>query len=97
MSTKYVVNSFGNGIRAYECVEETAKFAWLKGLRFDPDEITKRKKAGVCFDTWAEAHAELTRRAEDRLAQARRQLQAAQGFAGNVKGMKPPTTPENSK
>jgi hypothetical protein len=42
------------------------------------------------FSTWAEAHAALTRRAEAKLTAARLSLQYAQGFAGNVRGMKPP-------
>jgi len=56
----------------------------------DKDGIDKMKKNGDIFDTWAEAHVELTRRAGDRLATARRQLEVAQGFAGNVRGMRPP-------
>lgn len=97
MSTKYIVDPFSSAkIRAGECVKETAKFAWLKGFYLRSDEVVQKKKEGDVFDTWAEAHAELTRRAEERLAQARRQLQAAQGFAGNVRGMKPPT-PTNSE
>ena len=90
MSTKYVIHAYGDRIRALKCVKETAKFAWFKGAYFDPNEIFSRKKAGVVFDTWAEAHAELTRRAEAQVAAARRALQVAQSFAGNVKGMKPP-------
>ena len=94
MSTKYVVSGWAAKITAYECTKETAKFAWLKGFYFgDDDFIAKLGKStnDVCmFDTWAEAHAELMRRAEAKLVEARRQLERAQGFAGNVRGMKPP-------
>lgn len=89
MKTKYVVMRWATKITAYECTKETAQFVWLKGL-CAANVIDKRKKDGDVFDTWAEAHAELTRRAEVGLAAARRQLALAQGFAGNVRGMKPP-------
>jgi hypothetical protein len=91
MSMKYVVDKWAARIYAYECTKETASFVWLKGVYFDSkDEIDQIKKNGNVFATWAEAHAELTRRADDKLATARRQLEVAQGFAGNVRGMKPP-------
>ena len=94
MSTKYVVDRWSAKITAYECTKETAKFAWLKGFYFgDNDFVAKVGKLtkDVCmFDTWGEAHAELTRQAEARLTEARRALERAQGFAGNVRGMKPP-------
>jgi hypothetical protein len=91
MSTKYIVGKWAAKITAYECTKETAKFVWLKGLYDAKSSVSDKKgKAGDVFDTWAEAHAELTRRADDRLATARRQLEIAQGFVGNVRGMKPP-------
>lgn len=89
MSTKYVIDLSGFPIRAHECVKETAKFVWLKGV-FYSDTITRRKKGLEAFDTWAEAHAELMRCAEAKLADARRTLLLAQNFAGNVRGLKPP-------
>jgi hypothetical protein len=89
MSTKYVVDRWAAKITAYECVRETPSFVWLKGLRAAVGAYKKAKGVDI-FATWAEAHAELTRRADDRLANARRHLEVAQGFAGNVRGMKPP-------
>jgi hypothetical protein len=89
-STKYVVDRWSAKITAYECTKETAKFVWLRGRLYYVNVSDKKGKAGDVFDTWTEAHAELTRRAEARLAAARRALQVAQGFAGNVRGMKPP-------
>ena len=89
MSTKYVVDRWSAKITAYECTKETAEFVWLKGLHC-ANVSDKKGKAGDVFDTWAEAHAELTRRAEASLIKARRVLEQAQGFAGNVRGMKPP-------
>lgn len=88
MSTKYLIDRFGNKISAHECVKETSRFAWLKGVYVHVEPVTKKKKSDV-FNTWAEAHAELMRRTEARLADARRALQVAQSHAGNVRGMKP--------
>jgi hypothetical protein len=90
MSTKYVVSGWEAKITAHECTKETASYVWLKGLYYGDDGTHRKKKDVDVFDTWTEAHAELTRRAEAKLASARRRLEAAQGFAGNVRGMKPP-------
>jgi hypothetical protein len=89
MSTKYVICKYRAEIDAYECTKETASYVWLKGI-YDINEITKKRKDGDVFSTWAEAHAALTRRAELNLNHARYALQQAQGWAGNVRGMKPP-------
>ena len=91
MSTKYVVHDYLAAIKACECTKETAVFVWFRGFHeYFADHITKQKKAGKVFDTWEEAHAELTRRAEHKVNYARYALEQAQGFAGNVRGMKPP-------
>ena len=97
MSTKYVLypsvwNTYEPTIRTRECTRETASFVWLKGYYFYDDDLCKKRKDGDVFATWAEAHAALTRRADLKLQHARFQLEAAQAFAGNVRGMKPPTT-----
>lgn len=42
------------------------------------------------FDTWEQAHAEVLRAAEDRVLDARRSLELANSYAGNVRGMKEP-------
>lgn len=89
MSTKYVVDRWVAKITAYECTKETARSVWLR-LFYPAEESYKREKDGSVFDTWAEAHAELTRRAEAKLTSARLCLRYAQGFADNVRGMKPP-------
>jgi len=91
MSTKYVLSSYGPEIHALECTKETASYVWLKGVYGVNDtSTTKKRKDGDVFSTWAEAHAALTRRAELKLNHARRQLELAQSFAGNVRGMNPP-------
>jgi len=96
MSTKYVVHRYAAQIDAYECTKETASFVWLTGVH-SGNEPTKKKWDCDVFDTWEAAHAELTRRAEVSLNAARRELQLAQGFAGNVRGMKPPQGKEDSQ
>ena len=90
MSTKYVIGMYEAEIHAYECTKETASYVWLKGIHGIINDITKKRKDGDVFSTWAEAHAALTRRAELKLNHARRVLEQAQGFYGNVRGMKPP-------
>jgi len=91
VSTKYVVDDCRAEIKACKCTKETAAFVWLEGLyKYFPDETCKQKKAGKVFDTWEEAHAELTRIVELKVSNARYALQQAQGWAGNVRGMKPP-------
>lgn len=92
-TTKYIISSsYRAEIKVYSCIKETAHYVWLeskdcKGRVWS----SQQRKKGDVFDTWAEAHAELIRRADDALAGARRQLELAQGFAGNVRGMKEPT------
>lgn len=88
-STKYVVDRWGTTIKAHECTKETAKCAWIKDV-YSVGGLTQLKKDRRVFDTWAEAHAELTRRAEAEILRARLSLQKAQSWAGNVRGMKPP-------
>ena len=88
---KYLAVGYGSQkIRALICSKETSKFAWLEDF-YVGGGARKLLKESQVFNTWAEAHAELTRRAEERLNLARLQLQQAQGFAGNVRGMKEPT------
>ena len=74
-------------IERLEVVKESNKMATVIDRYGEP--MTKRKGIYV-FDTWAEAHAALTRRAELELNQARRVLERAQSLAGNVREMKPP-------
>lgn len=42
------------------------------------------------FDTWAEAHAALTEIADKRVLEALRDLELANSYADNVRGMKEP-------
>lgn len=47
-------------------------------------------KQGTLFPTWKLAHEELLRRADKELSLARRRLERAKDFDGNVKGMRDP-------
>lgn len=87
---KYLVEKYSAKIRAYACSKEDANYVWLDNY-WRVGNTQQLKRESQVFDTWAEAHAELARRAEEKLNQARLQLQQAQGFAGNVRGMKEPT------
>lgn len=93
---KYVIPRHSSiaRIERLEVVKESSKMATVIDRYGEP--MTRRKGIYV-FDTWAEAHAELTRRAEVQLNQARRILDRTQGFADNVREMKPPITPEDPK
>ena len=74
-------------IERLQVVKESSRMATVIDRYGEP--MTKCKGIYV-FDTWAEAHAALTRRAERELNRARFVLERAQGFARNVRGMKPP-------
>ena len=87
---KYLVEKYSTKIIAFVCSKETANFVWLEDY-YRKGNTQQLKKESQVFNTWAEAHAELTRHAEEQLNQARLRLQQAQGFAGNVRGMKEPT------
>ncbi len=90
-SVKYVVINHHPFIRKLTCTKETARFVWLDNYYGRGSNLQIAKVPNV-FNSWAEAHLELTRRADEKLSLARRQLQVAQGFVGNVSGMKEPTS-----
>jgi hypothetical protein len=84
--TKYKAERLGPPhIEAVEVEKETEACVWIRGRR-----IAKRSSYERYFDTWAEAKADLMQRAEEAIAHARRSLERANGYLGNVKGMKPP-------
>lgn len=72
-------------IKRCEFVRETKEF-FADGRRF---YISSRFEQ--YFDTWAEAHAVLTEISKQRVLEARRALELANSYAGNVRGMKEPT------
>lgn len=69
-----------------EFVRETDKFLVdSRGSRH-----AKVSNYGTFFDTWADAHAELVRVADANQNEKRRNLELAQSYVDNVRGMKEP-------
>jgi len=64
----------------------TGSFLIPEGTR----RVAKSSAYSMYYPTWEEAHQALLEGAEKDLTQARRALEFAQGFHGNVKGMKRP-------
>jgi hypothetical protein len=77
--------SFSSRIQVIEVERETDNSVWEDGRR-----LAKVTDGHEIHDTWEEAHARLTEIAEKKLENARRALDLAQGFVGNVKGLKKP-------
>lgn len=93
--------AFGSQIFPVNVAKCTAKSVWVLrkklsiGASVDDSEVAATKCARVSphsgfHDTWEEAKAQLLKEAEERVLCARRELQQAQAFHGNVKGLKPP-------
>lgn len=72
-------------IEPVEVERETANCVWVKGRR-----AAKASSWDSYYDSWAEAHARLVVEQEEAVASLRRQLEAANGKLGQIKGMKPP-------
>lgn len=94
MPTKYKidVDYLRAEIKEVEIVRETASCVfvpWEKSKYCPSGERKEAKKTGwhEYHDTWEGAHAALMTMAEDKVASARRGLELANSFAGNVKGM----------
>ena len=56
------------------------------------DQLHQKSSGTYYFDTWDEAHAELSKRAELRLKRAKAELQAAQRNIQRVAALKQPNT-----
>ncbi len=86
MKVKYVTeHDWGVSIKQTEIDKETEKSVWIDGRR-----NAKRSDWYNYFDTWGEARDFLMGKAEEKLRTARLMLQNAQGYMGNVKGLKEP-------
>lgn len=59
-------------------------------VRDGGQKVAKSTKYSEYYQSWDEAHKALLSRAEADLVQARRALERAQGFHGNIVGMKKP-------
>jgi hypothetical protein len=95
MLVKFKTDYSGKTIERVEVIRETAASVYVaknsvfgnaKGERRD----AKRSEYAQYHDTWADAHAYLMERAEERVTDARNRLQQASGHLGNIKGMKQP-------
>ena len=88
MITKYMAKNFewsSGKIEVVQVERETATSVFIDGSR-----VAKRSSYRCYFDTWDKAHAFLTEQAQANVDSARRRLELANAFAGNVKGMKNP-------
>ena len=85
MITKYTVNHSRSKIEKVEVLRETAKSVYVEGWGYSKER--RKNKYGIYFDTWKDAQAYITEKAEIELAIARHSLQRAYR---NIKGMKEP-------
>lgn len=81
-------------IEEVEVVRETAQCIFVPANKTKSNPNGERKEFKMTewaeyYDTWAAAHAALTDKAARQVANARRALEIANGFAWNVKGMTP--------
>lgn len=85
MITKYMTGWFAKGelIKKIEVEKETEKSVIIDGRR-----NAKFSEHAQYHESFDEAKAFLMQKAEARLTKARRSLEDAQGFYGNVKGLK---------
>lgn len=80
-------------IEEVEILRETEQCVFLptKATRTNPKGESRELKVTEWHeyhDTWESAHASLTKKAAEQVTNARRRLDFANAFAGNVKGMK---------
>lgn len=82
-------------IHRIECSKETGKTVTMILPKFLSDGYYEKKEAKLgphhgIFDSWTDAREYLLREAMDDVVEARRSLELANSYLGNVKGMKPP-------
>ena len=80
-------------IEEVEVVRETAQYIFVPAYKTKSNPNGERKELKMTewaehYDTWEAAHAALTDKAARQVANARRALEIANSFAGNVKGMR---------
>lgn len=85
-----------------DVVRETKRFVYVPTGRPEKPERREARSSEwrVYHQTWDAAHEYLTRKAADRIVAARRALELANAFAGNVKGLRKPAevvTPAESE
>lgn len=81
----------GHEIERVECTRESDKCVWFYD-DFWKDERKEHKSSSYVqyHDTWEAACEFLMLKAERRVMSARRQLELANSFLGNVKGLRKP-------
>lgn len=80
-------------IEEVEVLRETAQCIFVPGNKTKSNPTGERKELKMTewaehYDTWDAAHAALAAKAERQVTNARRRLELANSFAGNVKGMR---------
>ena len=95
MLTKYKIKGRNPEakIEEVEVLRETAQCIFVPGNKTKINPTGERKELKMTewaehYDTWESAHAALTDKAARQVANARRALEIANSFAGNVKGMR---------
>ncbi len=77
-------------IEAVEVSRETDKYVFVlfRNRKVERKEL-KISDWNEYYDTWEDAHAALTLDAEWKVKNARRNLELANSYVGNIKGMRP--------
>lgn len=70
-------------IEPIEIEKSTASSVWINGRR-----NAKRTEYHNYFDTWADAHTYLLKKAEQSVESCRRHLEVEKGALGNIKGLR---------
>jgi hypothetical protein len=87
---KYGIRPIYDEPKIHEVARETASSIFKIGYNGKETREAKSSTYFKYFDTWEEAHEELNILAQRKLDSARRNLELAHSFVGNVKGMKCP-------
>lgn len=84
-------------IEAYEVVRETEHQVVLPPIDKGEKERRESKQCDwyAWHNSWEEAHAHLVAKAQAEVDALRLRLEHAKGKLGNIKGMKPPVTPND--
>ena len=78
-------------IELVEVVKSTEKTVTIVDGRNGRERRSAIKSEyGSYFRTWEEAHAHLLERAESKVVSIRSQLESANGYLGNIRGLKRP-------
>ena len=87
--TKYKTQPSSTVIEAVEVLRETEQCVYVPRGKHERREF-KATRWDRYHDSWEDAHQYLMSKAERKIDDARRDLQLAQSFLGNVKGLRKP-------